>query len=60
MQRYMNTRHSLIMNRSIAYNNASYFYSKGKGKAMPALVELRSVFGDDFALICMVGNETFF
>lgn len=45
--------------RSIAYNNASYFYSKGKGKAIPALVELRSVFGDDFALICMVGKDSF-
>ena len=46
--------------RSIAYNNASYLYSKGKGKAMPALIELRSVFGDDFALICMVGKDSFF
>ena len=45
--------------KSVAYDNASYYYQMSQGNAIPASVELRSVYGDDFTLICMVGHEVF-
>lgn len=45
--------------KSVAYDNAKHYYEKSQGKAIPACVELRSVYGDDFTLICMVGYEAF-
>ena len=45
--------------KSVAYDNASYYYQMSQGNAIPASVELQSVYGDDFTLICMVGYEAF-
>ena len=45
--------------KSIAYDSAKHYYENSQGKVIPACVELRSVYGDDFTLICMVGHEVF-
>ena len=45
--------------KSIAYDSAKLYYENSQGKVIPACVELRSVYGDDFTLICMVGHEVF-
>lgn len=45
--------------KSIAYDSARYYYENSQEKVIPACVELRSVYGDDFTLICMVGHEAF-
>ena len=45
--------------KSIAYANAVHYYTAGRGNAIPASINLCSVYGDDFTLICMVGNKSF-
>lgn len=45
--------------KSSTYAHAEYYYQINQMKAIPASVELRSVYGDDFTLICMVGHKAF-
>lgn len=45
--------------KSNAYDNASYYYDICRNKIDIAELNLLSVYGDDFTLICMVGIEAF-
>lgn len=45
--------------KSITYANAVHYLVSRRGNAVPASISLCSVYGDDFALICMVGKESF-